>query len=222
MRPRLSRSTPQALLAVTTILTGIAAPLAVEAQELVPPAPRQGYYMGFTLGGAVNVNASVDDEIDPLTGPLFVGRIGEMVTDWIGFGLLVGGGFGQGGSWESGFGGLMLETQLVPPVLPHLAARIGVGAGGISLTDTEAVDQDVLKGTGGAYYAFGVSYDLFPFYDRGSGGLGVVPSAQVHYMPGELVEAWFFVAGLEIAWWTGLDRDKLDLPFEEQYRRDEE
>ena len=119
----------------------------------------------------------------------------------------------------SAYGGLMLDAQLVLPALPALSAHIGAGAGGISITDTEAVDQDALKGTGGAYYAVGLAYDLFPFYDKGSGGFSVVPHLQAHYMPGNIVNAWFFVAGLELTWWTGLDRDKLDLPYEEQYQR---
>lgn len=226
MSTRALPSTPRTSRAVTTFgAVALAALLSslvardADAQEIVPPAPRQGYYLAFSASSALNVNSSTEDDVDAIYGTFFQGRLGEMVTDWLGFGLQFGGGAGAGGSWESAYGGLMLDAQFVLPALPALSAHIGAGAGGISITDTEAVDQDVLKGTGGAYYAVGLAYDLFPFYDKGSGGFSVVPHVQAHYMPGNIVNAWFFVAGLELTWWTGLDRDKLDLPYEEQYQR---
>lgn len=223
---RLAPATPLHRWTVTlaALLLALLAGASASAQEveLKPPQARQGYWLATSVSGAMNLNSSTEDgDIGPVNGAAFQGRVGEMVTDWLGFGLQFGGGFGAGDGWETGFGGLMMDVQLVGPWVPHLSLHLNFGAGGLQLTEDAATDEDELKGTGGAYYAVGLAYDWFPFYESGSGGFALTPHVQLHYMPGNITESYLVMLGVEFTWWTGLDRDKLDLPFEEQYRREE-
>ncbi|MBH25273.1 MAG: hypothetical protein CMH57_12640 [Myxococcales bacterium] len=187
---------------------------------LVPPAPRQGYFISLGAGLSVNSNSS-DDEgtIGPLTGAYFNLRLGEMVTDWLGFGFHAGGGFASDDRWSAGFGGGMLDAQFVP--WDHLAVRFGVGAGGLSVTDN-VEEQESLLGTGGGYYLVGLSYDWFPFHSPGeSGGFSLTPALQGIYLPGATFQSTLIVLSIETTWWSGLDKNKLDLPDDEAYTEDE-
>lgn len=189
-------------------------PAAAQDVTLVKPAARQGYYLSLSSGGVINHSSSSEDEFDTLTGLSFSLRAGEMITEWIGAGLRAGGGTLSGGQWGGGFGGLQLEIQTAP--LRALAITVGVGAGGLSLSSADPDDDD-LRGTGGAYYTAGLSYDLFPFYESGSGGLSLTPFVRVAYLPGDVFQGTLMVAGLEVIWWSGLAKNKLDLPLDDAF-----
>jgi len=215
-------STPLTRAGVTTFVLAVGLLLAATASaqdvKLTPPAARQGYWLATSVSGALNLNNSTQDDIGPLSGAAFQGRVGEMVTSWLGFGLQFGYGFGYGDGWDSGFGGLLADVQFVGPWLPNLSLHLNFGAGGLQLNEDNPRD-DTLKGTGGGYYAVGLAYDWFPLNAGGSGGFALTPNVQVHYMPGDITESYILMAGVEFTWWTGLDRDKLELPFDEQYRK---
>lgn len=187
---------------------------------LLPPEARQGYFISLGGAGMVNVNQSTEDDVDTVYGSYYNLRLGQLVTEWLGFGLQFSGGFGEDGPgrWSVGFGGLQLDAHVVPT--DKLAVRIGVGAGGLSATDAESRDG-ALKGTGGAYYSAGVSYDWFPFYDKGSGGFGVTPLAQAMWFPGALWDGYLFTVGVEMTWWSGLPKNQLDLPIDEAFTKDD-
>ena len=188
--------------------------------ELVLPAARQGYFIGGGLAFAANINDSDEvGQIGPLFGSYFNLRLGEMVTDWFGFGLHFGGGPTSDDRYDVGFGGGLLDVQFV--LFDHFALRGGVGAGGLSTTDNEE-DQDMLLGTGGAYYLAGASYDYFPFYDSGdSGGFSVTPTLQFIHLPGNTFRSYIVLLGVETLWWTGLDSNKLILPEDEAYSQED-
>ncbi len=188
----------------------------VEEIALVVPGPRQGYWIGVGYGGIANLNFQTEGpDTKTLVGSGGHLRIGQMITEWFGMGLQFGGGAAENDRFDTSFGGVMLDAQLV--VVDHLAVHAGVGAGGLAATDH--VDEDAgLLGTGGGFYMAGLSYDWFPFWDEGSGGLSLSPQAQVQYLPGNLFEAYVFVVSLDIIWWTGLEKNKLELDIDEAYK----
>lgn len=174
------------------------------------PGPRQGYYVGLGGGSVFNANfRTEDDNTGTLTGGASQLRLGQMVTPWLGFGLQIGGGAASADGLSTGFGGLMLDAQVVP--FDHLALHVALGAGGLSLTD-DSNDDGMLEGTGGGYYAVGLSYDWFPFYDGGSGGWSLTPHVQFQYMPGTIFDATIVQVGVEIVWWSGLPNNQLQYP----------
>lgn len=190
-----------------------------EEVELVLPAPRQGYWIGAGYGGIANFNFQKEgDDSGALLGHGGHLRIGEMVTGWFGIGLQFGGGVAANSDFDTAFGGVVLDVQLVP--IDHLAVHGGVGAGGLAATDLTD-DEAGLLGTGGGFYMVGVSYDWFPFWDAGSGGFSLSPQIQVQYLPGNLFEAYVVVASLDVTWWSGLEKNKLDLDIDEAYTPDD-
>jgi hypothetical protein len=193
------------------------AALAQEAPEieLKIPQARQGYYLGGGLMTIFNQNYQLQaDDTGVLSGGGAHVRLGQMINDWFGAGLWIGGGGASDDRFSAGFGGVMLDLQVVP--WDHLGFHVGVGGGGLSLTDAES-ETDELLGTGGGYYLASVSYDWFPFYERGSGGFSVTPSFQVQYFPGQVFDGLIYVVGLDLLWWTGLEKNKLDLPIDEAF-----
>jgi hypothetical protein len=188
--------------------------------ELELPAARQGYWLGGGLFTTVNQNLQLEEDDTPaLLGGAGHLRMGEMFNDWLGFGLQLGGGGGGDDRYSVGYGGLMLTGQLNP--WRDLALHAGLGAGGLSLTDAE-IQDGTLRGTGGAYYMIGASYDLFPWYEKGSGGFSLAPTVQLQHLPGILTESWIVLVGVETLWWSGLERNKLDLSTEDAFRKEDD
>jgi hypothetical protein len=206
---------------ILAVVSSLVAPVAAqetadEEIELVIPAARQGYWIGAGYGGTANLNFQTDG---PDTGTLLGSgghlRIGQMITEWFGMGLQFGGGVAENDRFDTSFGGVMLDAQLV--LLDHLAIHGGVGAGGLAATDH--VDEDAgLLGTGGGFYMVGASYDWFPFWDRGSGGWSLSPQAQLQYLPGNLFDAYVFLVSVDVVWWTGLEKNKLELGIDEAFQ----
>jgi hypothetical protein len=203
-----SRTTRNVVIAATFLGVGCVATLA-RAEELTVPGPRQGYYLG---GGAqVATIRSHDKDLGRLSagyGSAFSLRLGEMVTPWLGVGVELGGGQAANSRWSQGFGGLLLDVQLVP--WRSLAIHGSAGLGAILAKDQKKLVTGS-KGTGGAYYGAGVRYDLFPFYESGSGGFGITPGAEVRYLPGSGFNTTMFWVGVDLLWWRGLDKQELEL-----------
>jgi hypothetical protein len=191
---------------------------AATAQELLPPEGRQGYYLGGGLRAGLLAGKEADVGslgVAPSTSGVF--RLGQMSTDWLGFGLRTGGGLFKTEEWEVGLGGLSLEAQLLPAPSLDLALHVSVGIAGAGLTrvDEAKVREDDPMGGAGALYTVGVSYDLFPFRERDSLESG--GAALTFFVEGQLLDAGDLVvggvfAGVDVYYWFGLARNKLDLP----------
>ena len=193
-------------------------PAAIHAQELTEPAPRQGYWLG---GGYRAVLLYSDSEdiggVGPFLGNGITLRLGQMSNDWIGFGLAFMFAGGGGDAWTSGYGGLSLDVNLEPPISEDLTIRIGTGVAGLTLDrvdDSQARDSDP-EGTFGALFTLGASYDLFPFYAReryDSGGFAFTAFVECQALPGDGLVTFSGLVGLEITYYFGLEKNKLDLP----------
>lgn len=187
--------------------------------ELLKPRARQGYYLG---GGPRVLTLAVDDEdFGGLGGMLGFGgslRFGQKVLDWLGLGLMFTGGVAGNEDWGFSGGGLLLEVQAQPWVETDLAFRFGIGVSGfgVSRADANAETDDDPSGTVGAMYLLAFSYELFPFYEAEkyeSGGLAFSFFVEGQITPGlGGLTSYGASIGIELTWWSGLSRNKLDLP----------
>lgn len=207
---------------VFSLLLVLLAPATARAQELSLPEARQGYYIGGGLRSGVGFadNENVGD-FGALTHFGVAFRFGQKTLPWLSFGLVIPGGAESNEEWSAGYGGLLLEAQLEPFDF-DLAFRLSVGVGGGSVSrEIEAnVTDDDPEFFFGSWYMAGVSYDWFPFYspeDYDSGGLALTLFAEGRYLPGGDVNLGGAFVGIEITWWSGLPKQKLELPVEKAF-----
>lgn len=194
-------------LAVTIATAILAAPAA--AAELSAGAARQGYYLAFGAGGALAYSRDHELGRHEPRGGVFAVRAGQMASERLGFGVQVDGGLLADERWRDTTTGLTLTGQLV--LWRHLAAHAGVGLGVVQAEDRSGREKE-RKGAGPAYYTAALSYDFFPWYDAGSGGLALTPSLQLRHFPGDSFRSTIFSVGLEVVYWFGLHRRELDSP----------
>ncbi|MEM7677977.1 MAG: hypothetical protein AAF449_18425, partial [Myxococcota bacterium] len=80
------------------------------------------------------------------------------------------------------------------------------------------------EGTFGSMYTIAASYDLFPWYDPEeyeSGGHAISFFVEGQFFPGlGGTTTYGAVLGIEFTWWSGLNRNKLDLPADAAFTRD--
>jgi len=215
-----------------TIIFGLAVALLgatseASAQELTKPAPRQGYYIGGGLrqfiGGA---GGEVVGSFGFMQGFGVALRFGQMATDHIGLGLVFGGGGSANKSWAVGGGHLSMELTYKPLDDYDLGLRGGIGFGVLSATRAEEEDvrEDDPEGGIGAQFTLGVSYDLFPFYEPKeyeSGGFAFTGFAELTALPADPLWSVNFVIGLEVTYWFGLAKNKLELPADKAFELDD-
>ena len=205
----------------TGVALAAALDVTAEAQELRMPEARQGYYLGGGLRSGITTAEADVGGFGALThlGASF--RFGQMATPWLGLGLALGGGAEGNDDWTLGYGFLQTEGQLKPFDF-DLAVRLaaGVGGGGVSRVDESESSDDDPDLMFGPMFTAGLSYDWFPGYDASryeSGGFAFSFFAEARFFPGGDVNAGGGFIGVELTWWTGLDKRKLDLPIEEAF-----
>lgn len=217
------------VLGALVLAGGLGASQIADAQELqlYKPAPRQGYYIGGGLrsmmggGGADKVGA-----LGYMNGFGFAFRFGQMATDKLGLGLVIAGGGSSNKTWAMGGGNLSLEVQYKPFAAEDFAVRgsVGLGAFGAARVKKEEETKDDPAGGLGAMYTLGASYDLFPFYEKDkydSGGFAFTGYGEFQYLPTDEVWSLNFVIGLEVTYWFGLGKNKLELPADEAFKLDD-
>jgi hypothetical protein len=188
----------------------------VGAQTLEAPRSRQGYYLSLGLLSGASHTWEDGDSLGTWRGSSFNLRLGQMLTRRFGMGLQIASGAATKGSLLATTFGLGVESQL--ELARNLAAHAGVGLGVLQITDSEE-EAEGLRGTVGAEYFLGLSYAWYPFRGRPSGGFSLTPNAQVRFIPGESATGLAILLGVDIAWWTGLPRNQLELPESEAYEK---
>lgn len=217
VRGRATRAVAAAAPAAVAALVGLTCLLpcrAARAQVLETPDGRQGYFL--VVGPAFTLNKEwMDNEHYGLWPGYDVGlRFGQMVTRHFGLGLMVHNGAAKGDGQTAGTFGLGLEAQV------EVARRLAVhGAAGVETISVRADDgkDKSLRGTAGAGYTLGVSYSWFLTHKL-SGGWALTPRVDFRYVPGTTSSGFTTLVGLQIAWWTGLPRNQLELPASEAYK----
>jgi hypothetical protein len=202
----------RALLAVPILFCLLGATGQARAQELVAPAPRQGYYLGGGLrSGVLTMHSDNVGSLGLMQGGAFVVRAGEMAGNLFGFGITIAAGGGGNKEWGGGYGGLLMDFQLVPE--ENLAVRAGIGLAGFGVgrADENQKKENDPKGGLGTIYTAGFSYDWFPFWEKGdgSGGLAFSPFFEGQLIPVSGVIAGGVFLGVEVTYWFGLSANRL-------------
>jgi hypothetical protein len=197
-------------LAALVVLAGSAV-RPVRAQTLEQPRARQGYWIGLGSVGVASYLTEEGKNRGVYTGYGFTFRVGQLLTERLGLGLLVEIGTLKKGSDKGMVGGLTLEGSAT--LWRGLSAHTGVGLGFVDLTDQSSQDKS-LRGGAGSYFLLGASYDFFPWRRRLTGGWALTPTVDFRVMPDGNIHAYTMFAGLQVVWWSGLPRQMLILPEE--------
>ena len=196
--------------AALVVLAGGAA-RSVCAQTLEQPRARQGYWIGLGSVGVASYLTEEGKNRGVYTGYGFTFRVGQLLTERLGLGLLVEVGSIKKGSDKGMVGGLTLEGSAT--LWRGLSAHTGLGLGFVDLTDQSSQDKS-LRGGAGSYFLLGASYDFFPWRRRLTGGWALPPTVDFRVMPDGNIHAYTMFAGLQVVWWSGLPRQMLSLPEE--------
>jgi hypothetical protein len=184
---------------------------------LEPPRHRQGYYLALGQHALFAQNWDHGESLGVWTGSATTIRLGQLLTRRFGLGLQIDFGAARKGTETAAIVGLSLAGQW--ELFRHFAVHAGSGLGVVNVTDSREPDAD-LRGTFGAGYFLGASYDWFPWKRRLTGGFAITPTVQARIIPGSTFDSLVFLTGVQIGWWTGLPRNQLDLPVSEAFKKE--
>jgi hypothetical protein len=208
------------VLVLMLVLGGTRAAFAQDSGDsrslLEMPRARQGYWFGFGAYGIASNLIEEGHNHGIYSGYGFSLRIGQLITERLGLGLLYeDGGYMLGkiakGNDKGGVGGLLLEGTAT--LWRNLSVHGGFGIGYVFVSDKTALDTST-RGGGGSYIGLGASYDLFPWRKRLTGGWAITPTVDFRIMPDGNIHAFTLFAGLQILRWSGLSDNMLILPEE--------
>jgi len=219
MRSPISRrcgpATLAALLFATAGVTLLAGERPAAAQAIEAPAAHQGYYIGLGYhAGPVKVWED-NYSYGVWTGGEFSLRFGQLVTRRFGLGLQFHFGTAKGDGQTASLFGMELEGQW--ELVRNLVIHAGTGVDTISIR-ADGVKNASLRGTAGAGYILGLDYSWF-FTHRLTGGWAVTPRIEARFVPGDTASAFVGTLGVELAWWSGLPRNQLELPPSEAFQK---
>jgi hypothetical protein len=183
---------------------------------LEPPRARQGYWLGFGFYGMAANYIEEGHDRGIYSGYGYTFRIGQLITERLGLGLLyesagsILGGIKKGND-KGGLGGLILEGDVT--VWRNLSVHGGFGIGYVYTRDNTALDTS-LRGGAGSYMTLGLMYDFFPWRKRLTGGWAITPTVDFRIMPDGNIHAYTMLAGIQIIRWSGLSDNMLILPEE--------
>jgi hypothetical protein len=162
------------------------------------------------------VSAMADDEGRGTRGPSpgygFTLRMGESVTDSFDLGIAFT--WGEvGGDGDMIFGRLTVHSQY--QLGGQFYALGGFGFAGVGGPDHEDPFYD--RGSFGDVYLLGLGRNFYLSDAHTSGGWVLSPVMTVELLPHDGFRTGILWIGLEISSWSGLTRDKLDLPTNQAY-----
>jgi len=223
MRP-LMTTVSRLLCSVLLVATAVMAfPKVADADEssderplLEEPRSRQGYWIGVGVSGIGTQVWEKGHDRGLYGGFTGTFRIGELLTQRFGLGLLVEYTAGKTtlgkGTDKGQLDGLTLEASYL--VWRDLSVHGGLGVGVLLLKDDAALDPSYRVG-GGAYFMVGASYDIFPLQKKvTTGGWALTPVVDLHGFGDGDLRFVALVAGVQITWWSGLPDNMLHLPEE--------
>ena len=133
------------------------------------------------MATACGQNWDDGDRLDIAPSSKFTLRTGQLLTPRLGLGLIVESGGSKKDQIQAGLFGLGIEGHVA--LVKNLALRGSVSLGVLQIKDD--ADPDDLKGTYGAQYGVGLSYDFFPTSFQGSGGFAITPTIDVRALAGD-------------------------------------
>jgi hypothetical protein len=206
------------LASIVVVSTASLLPRPVRAQQLEPPARRQGYYVSLGIYGAATQAFEKGDTLGPWAGYGGALRAGQLVTRRLSLGLALEGGATSGDGQRASANALALEAGFA--VHGNLAVRGGAGIGFLRLKNPNDPTESSSRGAAGSWFALGVSYDWFILPKRLSGGLALVPVVQVRYVPGSDTSGLVAFFGVDLCYWTGLPASQLALTPDQAWVRE--
>jgi hypothetical protein len=171
--------------------------------QLEDPEPSQGHFLAM---GVYGLGAMAFDDSrgtrTPTFGEGFSLRLGESLTDWVDLGLAFALGSTSGAPQNSlTLGRFGVTSQWYPT--DRLFVQAGFGA---TYTRGKDPEDHALN-------------NLYLSDADQSGGWVFTPVATAEIGPNSNFTSTALWLGVEISWWSGLTRDKLNLPFDKAYER---
>lgn len=152
----------------------------------------------------------------PTFGTGYSLRLGEALTDWLDLSLAFAFGSTSGDVDDTlSLGRFGLTTQWY--LTERLFVQAGFGATNGQGKDPE--DHKLSRGRYGDVYLTGIGTNLYISDNDQSGGWVFTPVLTAEVGPNANFTTAALWLGVELSWWTGLDRDKLNLPFEKAYSK---
>jgi hypothetical protein len=183
--------------------------------ELEAPEPGQGHFIALGFHG---VGAMAFDESRGTRAPTFGQavslRLGESVTDWLSLSLA----FAFGSTYGKRRDSLTL-VRLGITSQWYFSERcfVQAGFGATNAQGPDPEDYDLTRGRYGDFYLAGLGYDLYLSESTRSGGWILTPMIAADLGPDSKFMTTSLWLGIELSWWSGLSRDKLELPTPEAY-----
>lgn len=185
--------------------------------QLEDPEPSQGHFIAMGVHGmaamAFDANRTTRK---PTVGQGFSLRLGESLTDWLDLGLAFALGSTSGPPENAlTLGRFGLTSQLY--LDERLFIQAGLGATYTHGNDPE--DHARERGRYGDVYLTGIGYNLYISDNNQSGGWVFTPVLTAELSPSSNFTSSALWLGVEISWWSGLTRDKLNLPLDKAYAK---
>lgn len=190
---------------------------AVPSVHLEDPEPSQGHFIavGFHGVGAMAFDQNRGTR-SPTFGKGYTLRVGEALTDWLDLSLAFAFGSTSGDVDDTlSFGRFGLTTQWY--LTERLFIQAGFGATNGQGKDPE--DHKLSRGRYGDVYLTGIGTNLYISDNNQSGGWVLTPVLTAEVGPDSKFTSTALWLGVELSWWTGLDRDKLNLPLDKAYAK---
>jgi hypothetical protein len=188
--------------------------------QLEDPEPSQGHFIAVGVHG---IGAMAFDESrgtrDPTFGKEFTLRLGESLTDWLSLSLAFGFGdtYGKPQDYLT-LGRFGITSQWY--FTERWFVQAGFGAASVQGPDPE--DHDLRRGRYGDVYLTGLGYNFYISDNDQSGGWVFTPMLTAVVGPDSKFTTSSLSLGVELSWWGGLTRDKLNLPTSKAYDKQRE
>jgi hypothetical protein len=184
---------------------------------LEDPEPSQGHFIALGFHG---ISAMAFDRNrgtrHPTFGQGFSLRLGESLTDWLSLSLAFALGSTRGEAQDTlTLGRFGITSQWY--FTERWSAQAGFGA--INAQGPDPEDHTVSRGRYGDVYLTGVGYDFYLSDSNQSGGWVLTPLLTAEVGPDSKFTTTALWLGIELSWWTGLARDKLNLPLSKAYTK---
>jgi hypothetical protein len=190
---------------------------AASAVALELPTTRQGHFIGVGVFGvgAMAFDANRGTRA-PTLGQGFSLRLGESVTSWLDLSLAFAYSSTYGAPQDSlSFGRFGIQSQWY--LHPTWFTQFGFGGTSASGADPENFEQS--RARYGATFWSGIGFNIPLSNVHKSGGWMLTPLATIELAPEKTLTTTALWIGLEVSWWSGLARDKLQLPDTEAYEK---
>jgi hypothetical protein len=182
---------------------------------LEQPEPSQGHFIAVGVHGIGAMAFDADRGTrQPTFGQAVSLRLGESVTGWLSLSLALALGSTHGKERDS-----LTLVRFGVTSQWYLSERcfVQAGFGATNAQGPDPEDYDLTRGRYGDFYLTGLGYDFYLSDRTQSGGWVFSPIVNADVGPDSKFTTTSLWLGVEVSWWSGLSRDKLELPTPKAY-----